>query len=158
MGIRKNLPRHEIPNPALSLMLNEFTEKLLRGRSANWLILSTCAPVWTFNARIAVACAWIANGCLRTCTGCARTAGASALTASGSPATVAASIKTSIESVRIARGSRMTASGSAHMSGASAVTARHRAHPFGADERVEKALPMAFLKCNFRLRAGGTAL
>jgi hypothetical protein len=32
MGNRKNLPQHGTPRPALSLMLNEFTEKKLRRR------------------------------------------------------------------------------------------------------------------------------
>jgi hypothetical protein len=30
MGNRKSLPQHGMPNPALSLMLNNFTEKNLR--------------------------------------------------------------------------------------------------------------------------------
>ena len=33
MGIRKNLPQHGSPNPALSVRLHQFTEKNLRGLS-----------------------------------------------------------------------------------------------------------------------------
>jgi membrane-bound ClpP family serine protease len=37
MGNRKNLPQHGKPNPALNLMLSDFTEKKLRRRRARRL-------------------------------------------------------------------------------------------------------------------------